>query len=316
MRDPELPETHLRGENSTRRPSRTRPGSPPSLLLTLLGDYWWGQTEPLPSAGLVDLLGDFGVTDVAARAALSRLLKHGLLTNTRVGRRTFYRLTDRALSVLDSGAARIFAFGRGITPWSGQWSLLAFSVPESGRAARERLRARLRWLGFAPLYDGLWVSPRDRHNEALDELRSLGIKTATAFQARVCKESPLDSLPQTAWDLGELAALYGEFIVNTRELRADLGNGEVDPVTALVKRTRLMDDWRTFPALDPELPPELLPSDWPRPEARDLFFETYEALGVPASERVRQVLSKHAPEIASFAVPHRLLAEAPVGRDS
>ena len=42
---------------------------PPRLLLTLLGDYWWRQTEPLPSAALVALLAEFGVSDSAARAA-------------------------------------------------------------------------------------------------------------------------------------------------------------------------------------------------------------------------------------------------------
>src|SRR5215472_7508770 len=44
---------------------------PPRLLLTLLGDYWWRRTEPLPSAALVALLAEFGVSDSAARAALS-----------------------------------------------------------------------------------------------------------------------------------------------------------------------------------------------------------------------------------------------------
>ena len=29
---------------------------PPRLLLTLLGDYWWQRTEPLPSAAIVALL--------------------------------------------------------------------------------------------------------------------------------------------------------------------------------------------------------------------------------------------------------------------
>src|SRR5690349_16422581 len=40
---------------------------PPRLLLTLLGDYWWRRTEPLPSAALVALLAEFGVSDSAAR---------------------------------------------------------------------------------------------------------------------------------------------------------------------------------------------------------------------------------------------------------
>ncbi|HLM89689.1 MAG TPA: hypothetical protein VK284_11800, partial [Streptosporangiaceae bacterium] len=51
---------------------------PPRLLLTLLGDYWWQRTEPLPSAAIVALLGEFGVSDSAARAALSRLTRNGL----------------------------------------------------------------------------------------------------------------------------------------------------------------------------------------------------------------------------------------------
>jgi hypothetical protein len=41
---------------------------PPRLLLTLLGDYWWQHTEPLPSAAIVVLLAEFGVSDSAARA--------------------------------------------------------------------------------------------------------------------------------------------------------------------------------------------------------------------------------------------------------
>ncbi len=61
---------------------------PPRLLLTLLGDYWWQRTEPLPSAAIVALLAEFGVSDSAARAALSRLTRNGLLVTSKTGRRT------------------------------------------------------------------------------------------------------------------------------------------------------------------------------------------------------------------------------------
>ena len=63
------------------------------------------------------------------------------------------------------------------------WSLVAFSIPEEHRAARDELRKALRWLGFAPLYDGLWVSPRDHAGEVIERLKDLGITTATAFRA-------------------------------------------------------------------------------------------------------------------------------------
>src|SRR3954469_24553676 len=77
---------------------------PPRLLLTLLGDYWWQQTEPLPSATLVALLAEFGVSDSAARAALSRLTRNRLLVTSKSGRRTFVRLSGRAAQILDEGA--------------------------------------------------------------------------------------------------------------------------------------------------------------------------------------------------------------------
>src|SRR5919204_5764490 len=84
---------------------------PPRLLLTLLGDYWWRQTEPLPSAALVALLAEFGVSDSAARAALSRLTRNRLLVTSKAGRRTFTRLSPHAAAILDDGARRIFSFG-------------------------------------------------------------------------------------------------------------------------------------------------------------------------------------------------------------
>jgi phenylacetic acid degradation operon negative regulatory protein len=277
---------------------RTRQGSPPSLLLTLLGDYWWGRGEPLPSAALVELLADFGVSDVAARAALSRMVKHGLLETARAGRNTFHGLTPRAQAVLSDGAARIFSFGADDgEAWDGRWSVVAFSVPEANRSVREALRTRLRWLGFAPLYDALWVSPHEHHAEALAELVELGVTAATAFVA-TAPDLPSTVPPQSAWDLDGLAAMYQAFVDEWEPTHAALGRGSIDPVDALVRRTELMDAWRAFPGLDPELPTSLLPAGWPRPQARELFLDTYDRLGVPASARVREVIGRHAPELA------------------
>src|ERR1700758_4939992 len=90
---------------------------PPRLLLTLLGDYWWQRTEPLPSAAIVGLLAEFGVSDSAARAALSRLTRNGLLVTCKSGRRTYSRLSSRAAAILDDGARRIFSFGAARQPW-------------------------------------------------------------------------------------------------------------------------------------------------------------------------------------------------------
>jgi phenylacetic acid degradation operon negative regulatory protein len=278
---------------------------PPRLLLTLLGDYWWQRTEPLPSAAIVGLLAEFGVSDSAARAALSRLTRNGLLVTSRNGRRTYVRLSGRAAGILDDGARRIFSFGAAASPWDGMWSLVAFSVPENNRAARDELRKELRWLGFAPLYDALWVSPRDHLADVLTKLKDLGITTATAFRATAVPGSDDDSgSPARAWDLDGLKGRYERFVSFAGQLRESTASGVVSPLDALVARTRVMDEWRAFPAMDPDLPAELLPDAWPRCSARDVFITCYDLLGPLAARRVRQVIARYSPELADLAAYH------------
>jgi phenylacetic acid degradation operon negative regulatory protein len=278
---------------------------PPRLLLTLLGDYWWQHTESLPSAALVALLAEFGVSDSAARAALSRLTRNRLLVTSRNGRRTFVRLSERAAQILDEGARHIFSFGRATQPWDGMWSLVAFSIPEHNRAARDVLRKQLRWLGFASLYDGLWLAPRDKVAEVVGLLDELGISKATAFRATTVPGTGPDGLPQRAWDLEELHARYGIFIAYAEQLRERALAGRISPVEALVARTRIMDEWRAFPGLDPDLPSELLPDAWPRAAARDLFIATYDLVGPLAAHRVRQIIARYSSELATRAAYHR-----------
>lgn len=286
---------------------------PPRLLLTLLGDYWWQRTEPLPSAVIVALLSEFGVSDSASRAALSRLTRNGLLVTSRSGRRTFVRLSAHAADVLDDGARRIFSFGAGGAQWDGMWSLVAFSIPEEHRAARDELRKALRWLGFAPLYDGLWVSPRDHADGVLARLRDLGISTATAFRATalpaIAVAAPdaagtVSDIPARAWDLAGLCDRYQEFTEYASLLRDQTLAGEISTADALVARTRVMNEWRAFPAMDPDLPDELLPPAWPRAAARELFITCYDLLGPLAARRVRQIICRYSPELAGRAAYH------------
>jgi len=284
----------------------TSPGAaaerPPRLLLTLLGDYWWQRTEPLPSAAIVALLAEFGVSDSAARAALSRLTRNGLLVTSKTGRRTFSRLSTRAAAILDDGARRIFSFGAADQPWDGLWSLVAFSIPEDNRAARDALRKQLRWLGFAPLYDGLWVSPRDHAAEVIGHLKDLDITTATAFRAAAVPAE--GDIPARAWDLDGLRERYERFITFASRLRDTTAAGRVPPIDALIARTRVMDEWRAFPGLDPDLPAELLPGGWPRQTARELFIGCHDLLGPLAAKRVRQIIVRYSPDLAGRAAYH------------
>ena len=61
--------------------------NPQHLIVTVLGDYWRSREEHLPSAALVALANEFGITSTSARAALSRLARRGLLESSKQGGR-------------------------------------------------------------------------------------------------------------------------------------------------------------------------------------------------------------------------------------
>lgn len=265
---------------------------PQRLLVTLLGDYWKGRGEHIPSAALVRLLAEFGIGPVGARSALSRLATRGLLVRSQRGRHTFYGLTDRAQRVLDEGARRIFGFGAGESHWSGAWSIVAFSVAEADRDLRHALRTRIRWLGFAPLYPGLWISPRRDIEPVARALEELGVESATLFRADAVPWRGNGAGPLEAWDLAGLRARYQRFFRRFAKERERLADGTISPREALVERTRLMDAWREFPREDPDLPAEFLPRDWPRRAARELFLELYDGLGAMAERRVKEIVAE------------------------
>jgi phenylacetic acid degradation operon negative regulatory protein len=265
---------------------------PQRLLVTLLGDHWRGKAEHIPSTALLRLLAEFGVSAKGARSALSRLVRRGLLARSRRGRRTSYGLTNRGLALLDEGAKRIFRFGLEQARWDGTWSVVAFSVAEANRDRRHLLRTRLRWLGFGPLYPGLWISPHPHLEEAATALDDLGIHDMTVFKGIVPSWGSRPGDFRKAWDLDSLRESYIRYLERFRPVRARMRAGRITAREALVMRTRVMDEWRKFPRADPDLPDAFLPADWPRREARALFAELFRGLGPAAEKRVAEIVEQ------------------------
>jgi phenylacetic acid degradation operon negative regulatory protein len=258
------------------------------LLMTVLGDYWFGADEHVPSSVLVALLGEFGIGEDAARAAFSRLCREGRIERSKVGRRTAYRLAAAARTSAAERGRALVAFGAEPVAWDGQWTCVAYSVPEPDRARRTALRARLRALRMGSLFDGLWISPHAIVVEVRAALDATGVGEAVVLRAA---EAPvaggIDLLD--AWDLAGLRAGFDEFRAVVAALEPRLGRGALTPAEALVTRTDLMARWRTLAGADPYLPDALLPADWPLAEARGRFVEAYDALGPLSELRVCQL---------------------------
>jgi phenylacetic acid degradation operon negative regulatory protein len=87
------------------------------------------------------------------------------------------------------------------------------------------------------------------------------------------------------WDLASLHKSYLDFITTWQ--------GFVEPAApaaAFATWVRALTDWRRLPYLDPGLPDELLPRDWPGGRAADLFHALRRGLAGPALTHVRSAL--------------------------
>jgi phenylacetic acid degradation operon negative regulatory protein len=281
-------------EAATVRLPRQQTGSTAqSLAVTLVADYTMRTHAWLPSASIVALLDEAGIGSSAARTAISRLSRRGVLEGSRDGRYSSYRLTPAAVGDLSAGGAWISGFATRADPWDGFWTLVSFSFPQEERSQRRTLRGQLRWLGYAPLYDALWVSPDAPNPTVKDQLATITSGTMTMFRARhVELAAQTNRNPIDAWDIAAIARRYDTFIQRWRSLLPRIHSGEVSGATSVHARTEIMDAYRHFPIIDPQLPIELMPAHWPRADAREVFVSIYDGLAEQAQEHVRAVVGQ------------------------
>jgi phenylacetic acid degradation operon negative regulatory protein len=264
-----------------------------NLTLTLVTDYTVRTHAWLPSASIVALLEEAGIGNAAARTAISRLSRRGVLESSRDGRYSSYRLTSTAVSNLTAGGAWIAAFATGADAWDGFWTLVSFSFPQEERSQRRALRALLRWLGFAPMYDALWVSPDAPNPTVKEHLTTVTLGAITMFRARHVELATRNNRnPIDAWDIPAIARHYDTFIRRWKPLLPRIRSGKITGAPAVRARTEIMDAYRRFPIIDPQLPIELMPAHWPRAHAREVFVAVYDGLAEQAQEHVRAVVTR------------------------
>lgn len=118
------------------------------------------------------------------------------------------------------------------------------------------------------------------------------------FQSRQQGSSDGRSIIGRGWDLERIHKKYASFIGQYRPRLEDhlrrLKAGEsIEPSECFVERFKLIDEYRRLPFFDPNLPEELLPANWLRSEARDLFNEYHNLLTRKANEYFDSVLKAY-----------------------
>lgn len=260
--------------SSAPAPSRRREtgsASARSLLLTVLGEFVHPRSETVWTATLLEALGALGVEEKSARQALTRTASEDLLVSTRHGRRVLWELTANGARLLEEGTRRIYGFMRERHPWDGRWLVLSVPIPETQRQLRHRLRTRLTWLGLGSPTPGLWVTPDATKAAGVHVvIRDLGLEAqAFAWVGPASGIGDESRLLTDAWDLAEVEDRYLAFLTDFENRAAD------GPRDAFVAQVEMVQEWRRFPSLDPDLPGELLDHDWPGPRAAAAFHDRH-----------------------------------------
>lgn len=248
-----------------------------SALFDVYGDHLSDRGHTAPVAALVQLLEPVGIAAPAVRTAISRMVGQGWLAPVILPSGRGYRATEHAVRRLADAGDRIYR--RSDRSWDEHWHLAMLDLPRD-RTSRQRLRADLAFLGYAPLTDEVWVSPWARP-ELTEIVATAGARLTSAITDSF---DPPDT-PQSAWDLEGLAAAYVEWLGTAADAVADQLARHEDPDEAdFAARFHLVHEWRKFLFADPGLPDSLLPEDWPGRRAA-AYFTSEAARLKPGSQR-------------------------------
>lgn len=254
-------------DNTTMSPTPIRQGGAKSLLMTMLGELVLPHRGRAWTTTLVRGLVALDVSERNARQAIARSRDQGVIQVQRCGRFARWDLTEDGVALLTAGTERIYSLGAKDHEWDQRWLIVICSIPETYRSKRHQFRTQMTFEGFGFIAPGIAVSPHIHREDAANRiLRSLDLDaeaiTFTATRGSLTLDADVLS---SAWELDTLAARYQSFINEFGGLR---------PGTFLEAHSatiRMVDAWRRFPFVDPDLPRELLPEPWAGTRARRIF---------------------------------------------
>jgi len=193
--------------------------------------------------------------------SIKRALKTGYIEKIFKNSQPYLRLTGKGKKKL----IRDFSFLMfQKKKWDRKWRLVFFDIKEISRKTRDRLRNKLKEIGFAQFQQSVYISPHDFTEDIREFLENYGLADAVYVLAtRELLVGNERSLASKLWKLDKLNREYEKILEFWEDKRKKPSRNKI--VREI--RSRYFD----VLALDPFLPKELLPSDWLRPQVESLI---------------------------------------------
>lgn len=284
-----------------RRPGEKGQPAHHRQIVTIFGLYGRAGSSGLAVATVIRLMRQAGAEPTSVRSSVSRLKRRGVLVSTTVGTQRGYSLSPELSRHFVIGDQRIFR--PKTAALSDPWLLVTYSVPESDRSIRHKLRNGLARLGFGAVAPGLVIAPAHLRPELLEFIEAYDLEDYVQYFSAQ-PEGPGELRRSTAqwWDLQALESHYAEFLDQYAGLdplwrEKTRGGTQLDHLTDEDLRSGFRDHlqmftaWRRLPYLDPGLPQEVLPAGWKGFTARDLFRALEESLSPVARHYAEEVIA-------------------------
>lgn len=276
------------------RPHRELPvGSARSLLLTMLGALVLPHQQPVWTASLLYVMTGLGLEEQTARQAIARAADAGLIVNEKHGRAVRWIVTDAAKAEIVEVTERAESLINPPQRWDGRCLVLAVTIPQHLRTVRKRLYRSLYWQGFGNPAPGLWASPHaDRVEELRKAIHELGLDDHTiTFIGNTLGVGLSDAeIVARAWDLDQMSARYEKLIETYQYVEPQPGDD------LLLTHLSLLNEYREFPAMDPQLPEDLL-ANWVGRRATELFVSLNQRWSGAARTRWLEIVELTSPGI-------------------
>lgn len=248
-----------------------------SVLITVYGDVMAGRGQAVWLGSLIQLAGLFGLSARLVRTSAFRLTADDWLTCKRLGRRSFYGLTDAGLQRVQHAEQRIYDFK--LSEWDGRWTLVmvAAGLPAS---VRLHIKRELRWEGFGELSPNVLAHPHASHTSLKDIIQAAGaadkVMVLSAESIAGYSGKPLQTVMHATFKLDQVETAFKQFVARFEPMLQHAAS--LTPSEAFFVRTLLIHEYRKVLLRDPNLPQALLPANWPGRHARQLCEALYARL--------------------------------------
>jgi len=269
------------------------------MIITVFGDTIAPRGGSIWLGSLIDLMQPLGLSERLVRTGVYRLAREKWLRARQKGRRSFYTITKEGLGAFTDADARIYAAHA--VAWDGKWVLVQ-TLANAAPQVRKKTRDLLTWHGFGQLSPTTMIKPGSDTGTVSQVLASAGLSDySVTFTSDLAHSTNAHAVVANGWNLQELANAY-QRLLNCFGDCARLATHS--PRDAFVARSLLIHQYRRILLKDPQLPDELLPSDWNGEKARKLVARSYRDLTPPSDlfivDILREIDQKAPPLIQSY----------------